>query len=264
VSEALKKQQSSIVRQAHDFVRELQADLCAQGEKCVLIADSLEKLRGFGDQSESVYTSLQQMFLTDGAALRLPGVHVVYSVSPFLIEQNNQLPAQLGMGAVATMPSVHVFQSKSQTEDDAGVGAMLRLIQARFPRCMEVFTAPQLRRMAASCGGDLRDYLRSIRVVLSDDITNLPVPDDMVDYALQNICPTKTIPNDHVAWLARLEASHEPELSDTISALTLQQYLSSKHVLAYLNGSVWYAVHPMLRDWVKQRALAFTPNVSGV
>ena len=33
----------------------------------------------------------------------------------------------------------------------------------------------------------------------------------------------------------------------------LQHYLASKHVLAYLNGDNWYAVHPMLRDWVLQR-----------
>lgn len=254
VSDAIKKHQSSIVSQAHDFVISLKADLCALGEKCVLIADSLEKLRGYGEQSESIYTSLQQLFLSDGAALRLPGVHVVYSVSPFLIEQNNQLPAQLGVGAVATMPSVHVFLKNSDLEDEDGVDAMFKLIQARFPRCTEVFSEAQLRRIAVQCGGDLRDFLRSIRVVLSDDINSLPVSDEMVDYALQQICPPKAIPNEHVAWLARLEVSHEPELSEKITSLTLQQYLTSKHVLAYLNGSAWYAVHPMLRDWVKSRA----------
>ncbi|GKT25286.1 hypothetical protein AVHM3334_17475 [Acidovorax sp. SUPP3334] len=262
VSDALKNRQSSIVSQAHDFVRLLKDDLCSRGEKCVLIADSLEKLRGYGEQSESIYTSLQQLFLSDGAALRLPGLHVVYSVSPFLIEQNNQLPAQLGVGAVATMPSVHVFQRNSAQEDKDGVDAMLRLIQARFPRCMEVFSEQQLRYIAIQCGGDLRDYLRSIRVVLSDDIVSLPVSDEMVEYALQQIAPPKAIPNEHVAWLARLEASHEPELSEKITSLTLQQYLTSKHVLAYLNGSAWYAVHPMLRDWVQKRAAALKASSS--
>lgn len=258
VADALKNHQSSIVSQAHDFVRELQADLCAHGEKCIVIADSLEKLRGYGEHSESIYTSLQQLFLSDGAALRLPGIHVVYSVSPFLIEQNNQLPAQLGMGAVATMPSVHVFLRNSDQEDAAGVNAMLKLVKARFDRCTEVFSDTQLRRLAMQCGGDLRDFLRSIRVVLSDDISSLPVTDEMVEYALLQIAPPKAIPNEYVVWLARLEASHEPELSGKISPLTLQQYLTSKHVLAYLNGSAWYAVHPMLRDWVKSRATALS------
>lgn len=262
VSDALRKHQASIVEQARDFVAQLKADICPRGEKCVLIADSLEKLRGYGEHSEAIYTSLQQLFLSDGKALQLPGVHVVYSVSPFLIEQNNQLPAQLGMGAVATMPSVHVFQRASSQEDSDGVDAMVRLITTRFPRWPLVFTDAQLRRMAKQSGGDLRDFFRSIRVVLNDDIEQLPATDEMVEYALQQICPPKAIPNEHVAWLARLEGSHEPELSEKISSLTLQQYLTSKHVLVYLNGSAWYAVHPMLRDWVMNRAATLAASAA--
>lgn len=253
ISEALRKHQSRFIQQVHEFVLELKSDLCAQGEKCVLIADSLEKLRGYGPHAETIYTSLQQLFVGEGAALKLPGVHVVYSVSPFLIEQNNQLPAQLGVGEVFTMPSVHVFQHNSHQPDTAGIGAMVALVKARFARCNEVFSDEQLQRMAADSGGDLRDFLRAIQVVLADDIETLPVPDEFVSYALGKICPPKTIPVEHQAWLARLDASHEPELSADISALTLQQYLASKHVLVYLNGSAWYAVHPLLRQWMQQR-----------
>lgn len=254
IADAFLRRRASIVQQAHLFVAELREELCPNGEKCVLIADSLEKIRGYGASSDDVYASLQQLFISDGAALRLPGVHVVYSVSPFLIEQNNQLPSQLGTGDVVTMPSVHVFQRLTQKEDAAGVNAMQDLVTARFPRALEVFTPEQLRRMALQSGGDLRDFLRSLAVALSDDIQQLPVSDDMVDHALNRICPPKTIPNEHIAWLARLDASHEPELSKDISSLTLQQYLTTKHVLVYLNGHTWYAVHPLLRDWVRHRA----------
>lgn len=259
VANVFLRQRTNIVQQAHLFVADLREDLCPKGEKCVLIADSLEKIRGYGTHSEAVYASLQQLFVSDGAALRLPGVHVVYSVSPFLIEQNNQLPTLLGTGDVVTMPSVHVFQQRSQDEDVDGVNAMLNLVKARFPRAFDVFTPEQLRRMAMQSGGDLRDFLRSITVALSDDIEQLPVADDVVNYALQRICPPKTIPNEHIAWLARLDASHEPELSKDINSLILQQYLTSKHILVYLNGQTWYAVHPLLRDWVKQRTAATAP-----
>lgn len=259
VTEALKNRRSAIVAQAHEFADSLRQELCPHGEKCVLIADSLEKLRGWGEHAQTIYTSLQQLFLSDGAALRLPGIHVVYSVSPFLIEQNNQLPALLGAGDVVTLPSVHVFQQCSSEEDAAGVDAMVSMVRARFPRCMEVFTEAQLRRLARDTGGDLRDFLRAIGGVLNEDITSLPVPDDAVDYALSRVCPPKTaLTNEQIAWLGRLEASHEHELSGDITALTLQQFLASKHVLAYLNGTAWYAVHPLLRDWVLQRRQAVT------
>lgn len=49
LEENLKRQLSSIVAQARLFIAELVVELCSNGEKCVLLADSIEKIRGFGD-----------------------------------------------------------------------------------------------------------------------------------------------------------------------------------------------------------------------
>ena len=252
LEENLKRQLSSIVAQAHRFVAELKTDLCWRGERCVLLADSIEKIRGYGDESSAVYESVQRLFVSEGAALRFPGVHVVYSVSPYLLEQNTQLAASLGVGYVVNMPSVHVFRQRSREPDEQGLEAIARLVATRFPRWNTVFTPAQLRRMAIGTGGELRDFLRCIRVALTDDIASLPVVDTTVDYALGHVSPSKAVPAEHVAWMARVEASHEAELGAAIDAGLLQRYLATKHVLAYLNGDPWYAVHPMLRDWVVQ------------
>lgn len=250
----LKSQLSSIVNQARALVGELKADLCPHGERCVLLADSIEKIRGYGDDAGKVYESMQRLFVGEGAALQLPGVHVVYSVSPFLLEQNPHLPASLGTGFVVNMPSVHVFAKASSEPDEDGLAAVQSIVEKRFPRCKEVFTPVQVRRLASYTGGDLRDFLRAIRVALSDDIDALPVQDATVDYALGHITPSRAIPVEHVKWLASLDSSHEAELAGDINATLLQRYLASKHVLAYLNGDTWYAVHPMLQSWVRQRA----------
>ena len=117
-----------------------------------------------------------------------------------------------------------------------------------------MFTAAQLQRLILNTGGDLRELLRAIRVAINEDIEALPVTDEMVSQALDSVRPPKAIPAEHVAWMARLEASHEPELADKIDARVLQRYLSTKHVLVYLNGEDWYAVHPLLRQWVLERA----------
>lgn len=252
----LRRQLSSIVQQAHDFVAELKSDLCPHGEKCVLLADSIEKMAGIGigESAQAVYDSVQQLFVGDGSALKLPGLHVVYSVSPFLLEQNNQLPAVLGTGAVVTMPSVLVFQRNSSEPDLQGVEAVTELVARRFPPWVDVFTPAQLQRLILNTGGDLRELLRAVRVAINEDIEALPVPEAAVDQALASVRPPKTIPAEHVAWLARLEASHDCELGDKIDARVLQRYLATKHVLVYLNGEPWYAVHPLLRDWVAERA----------
>jgi hypothetical protein len=249
----LKRQLSSIVAQAQRLVAELKLDLCSRGERCVLLADSIEKIRGYGDEADQVYESVLRLFVSEGAALRLPGVHVVYSVSPFLLEQNTQLAASMGVGFVVNMPSVHVMVERSRQTDAAGIAAVLSLVAARFPRWAQVFTRAHLERFAEYTGGDLRDFLRAIRVALSDDINALPVRDATVDYALSHVSPSRNILGEHVQWMARLETSHEAELGGAIDAKVLQRYLATKHVLAYLNGDTWYAVHPMLRDWVLQR-----------
>ncbi|MDT7835529.1 KAP family NTPase [Aquabacterium sp. OR-4] len=258
----LKKQQSRIVTQAHQLVADLKHDLCANGERCVLLADSVEKIRGYGDEAGQVYESVQRLFVSEGAALRMPGLHVVYSVSPFLLEQNTQLAASLGTGFVVNMPSVHVFAERSRAPDVAGLAAMQALVARRFPEWSQVFTPAQLQRLAENTGGDLRDFLRAIRVALSDDIAQLPVSDATVDFALGHVSPGRAIPAEHVRWLARLDNSHDAELAADIDANVLQRYLATKHVLAYLNGSTWYAVHPMAREWVHQRAERLTAEAA--
>lgn len=260
----LRKQLSNIVTQAHVFVAELKAELCPNGEKCVLLADSIEKMAGYGDAGQQVYESVQQLFTSEGSALKLPGLHLVFSVSPYMLEQNNQLPTVLGTGSIVTMPSVHVFQRNSSLADDEGVAAVVQLVERRFPAWGQVFSLAQLHRLILGTGGDLRELLRAIRVAINEDIDALPVADGVLDQALDSVRPPKAIPAEHIAWMARLEASHEPELADKIDARVLQRYLSTKHVLAYLNGEAWYAVHPLLRDWVLERAARLVAEAPAV
>ena len=136
----LRKQLSSIVQRAHALVAQRKLDLCPHGEKCVLLADSMEKLADHGDNVRKVYDSVQRLFVSAGSALKLPGLHVVYSVSPFLLEQNSLLPSALG-----TMSSVHMFQCNSTLPDAQGVAAVTHLVARRFARWSELSTANQLQ-----------------------------------------------------------------------------------------------------------------------
>jgi hypothetical protein len=256
----LKNNVGSFVSQAHNFVAALVADVCSQNEKCVLMADSLEKIRGYGDEAGKVYESVQGLFLSEGRALRLPGVHVIYSVSPFLLAQNPQLPSILGQGVVVNMPSVHIFKKRSNELDEAGVTQMFNLVERRFPAWKNFITAELLRDLIRDCGGDLRDYLRAIKVVLLErEADDQATPEQLLDVVRGQISPPKLVPNTHIAWMARLEASHEAELDDVVDGVLFQRYLSTKHVLAYLNGDAWYAVHPLLRAWVLERAKTVVP-----
>lgn len=252
----------NFVSQAHRFIAELVADICPQHEKCVLIADSLEKIRGYGDDSSKVYESIQRLFLSEGRALALPGVHVVYSVSPFLLDDNPQLPSSLGMGEVVSMPSVHVFKKHSTELDPSGVVQMTALLKRRYAKWANFISPDLLHTLISDCGGDLRDYLRAIKVVLLEKEANTAIDDtELLKLVRGQISPPRKVPSAHIGWMARLERSHEAELDDTVNASVFNTYLSTKHILAYLNGTTWYAIHPLLRDWVLGRPEAMEPAV---
>ena len=131
---------------------------------------------------------------------------------------------------------MHVFHRNSTLPDAQGVAAVTDLVARRFVRWAEVFTAAQLETIILNTGGDLREMLRAICVAINEDIETLPVTDAVVDFALGSVRPPQVIPAEDLAWMARLEASHETELGGNIDALVLQRYLATKHVLVYLNG----------------------------
>ncbi len=256
----IKNNVGSFVSQAHDFVSAMVADICPHNEKCVLIADSLEKIRGYGEDSNKVYESVQRLFLSEGTALRLPNVHVVYSVSPFLLAQNPQLPSHLGQGIVVNLPSVHVFEKRSNTLDPEGVKQMTELIELRYPQWQDFIASDLLAELIRDCGGDLRDYLRAIRVVLLEQEADPGTTrETLLDVVRGQISPPRLVPSAHIAWMARLEKSHDPELDDKVDNVVFQRYLATKHILAYLNGEAWYAIHPLLREWIMARPEAQPP-----
>lgn len=254
VATQVQANRNAFVRELHQFVQDFSRELCHGGEKCVLLIDSLEKLTGVADKAELVYESVLTLFSQQSEALKLPLVHVVYSIAPYVLNQNRQLPALLGGAIAVQLPSVHVFKRNSYLED-SGVDQIMQLLGKRCPDWREFFDEQDVRAIARDCGGDLRDFLRGLQVCLTglNDEKPRAVAEDW-DYARSQIKPNTAIDIKHMRWMARLDESHSAELADPITPLVLERYLSTKHVLAYLNGDTWYGLHPLIRDEVLKRA----------
>lgn len=245
---------NAFVRELHQFVQDFRQQLCPRGEKCVLLVDSLEKLSGVSGKAEEVYESVLQLFSQQSEALKLPLVHVVYSIAPYVLNQNRQLPALLGGAVAVQLPSVHVFQRNSYTEDD-GIDQIVELLDKRCPDWREFFDEPAVRAFARDSGGDLRDFMRGLQVCMTGLSDQKPkANDDDWAFARSQIKPNTAIDVEHMRWMARIDQSHAAELASPITALVLERYLSTKHVLAYLNGDTWYGLHPLIRDEVCARA----------
>ncbi|GAB4087529.1 hypothetical protein [Hydrogenophaga soli] len=247
---------NAFVRELHQFAQDFKQQLCPHGQKCVLLIDSLEKLTGVADKAEQVYESVLQLFSQQSEALKLPLVHVVYSIAPYVLNQNRQLPALLGGAIAVQLPSVHVFQRNSYEVDD-GVDQILELLNKRCPDWREFFDEADVRAFACDSGGDLRDFMRGLQVCMTGLSPQKPrVDGDDWAYARSQIKPNTAIDLEHMRWMAKVDQSHAAELSSPITPLVLERYLSTKHVLAYLNGDTWYGLHPLIRNDVLARTKA--------
>lgn len=257
LSETIKSQRQTFIQGLHAFVENFSRELCPDGRKCVLLIDSLEKLAGIGTESkaEQVYTSVLDLFAKQSEALKLPRVHVVYSIAPYVLNQNRHLPASLGGAVAVQLSSVHVFQEQSHTPDEGSIAQIIEILSKRCPDWKDFFDHADVYQFAQESGGDLRDFLRGLQVCLTGLNPDHPrAKEDDWNFVRSQIKPNIAIDLEHIRWMARVDNSHDAELATPITPLTLERYLSTKHVLAYLNGNTWYGLHPLIRDEVLHRS----------
>lgn len=233
-----------LVQQAHDFateivtlVRRLHHD---PDKKVVLLIDSVEQIRGVGAEADTVYQSVENLFSAHSDSLHLPLLHVVYTIPPYLTPLAPGLGRRLGGGTICNLHSVHV-QNRDGTPDDAGIEAMSRIMNRRYTTWQLIFTPGQLRRMALSTGGDLRDLFRLVKDCLvkasSMRDMQLPFDDTVIDSAESHLRRDMLpIADEDATWLRRIAISKSPELASIAELPRLARFFDTHLVLNYRNG----------------------------
>ena len=257
VQEAARGHVAQLVQDAHsfladavNFVRQKEGD---PNRKVVLLVDSVERIRGVGSEAMAVYESVRNLFFGHAEHLKVPLLHIVYTIPPYL----SVLAAGAGnlMGGAATrrLVSTHIFKDRSREADPDGLSVLRKVIAVRSPASGNLFTPEALNALAMSSGGDLREYFRLIRLCLPAvrDDAQLPLTAKAVEPA-KNAARNEMlpIPADHLAWLKRIAKSHDTCLEKDVDLPTLAHFLDNRLVLNYRNGSDWYDVHPLLRELV--------------
>ena len=248
---------SALVRDARNFVLEvceLVQALDGAGRKIVLIADSVERLRGVNaDGAKKVFDSAVALFSGNPDNLKFPPLHVVYSVPPYLSALTANLSA-LYSSQMVFLASAHVFETpaadKSRQPSARGLDALRRMVSQRYANWEAVLSAPQLDRLALATGGDIRDFFRLIAACLvkaSNPALGLPVSDqvltDVENAMRREMLP---IPDEDKDWLKEIATTKQAELKTMDRLSTLGRYFDTRLVLNYRNGSDWYDVHPLL------------------
>ena len=253
---------TQLVEGARQFVDELVGEIRKITEdpdkKVVLLVDSLEQLRGVGEDAEKIYASVVELFSGQSANLCFPKLHVVYTVPPYLTTLSHNLGRSLGGHPITQWPNIHV-RSRTNKSDDQGLELMTTIIAKRYPDWEHIIPKVSLRRLAEVSGGDLRDFFRLIREsVINLRTTRMADLDaSLSDEAIERVIrqlrnELLPIAKEDAQWLARIHKDKKAALATEKDLPSLARFLDSNLIMNYLNGESWYDVHPLLIEEISQ------------
>ena len=241
-----------LVQEAREFVHGAIDEIrskTALDRKVVLLLDSVERLRGVGDNKDvgEVFKSAETLFSGHADKLRFPPLYLVCTIPPYLSALAGNLAALYSGGKIYMLPSVHVYECCPQdgnppVQSVEGLTAMTEIIAKRFPDWNEFFTKEQLQRLAANSGGDLRDFFRMVGLSISEALyqQSLPLPDSVIasaESALRNDMP---LARDDKEWLKKIRKSHDRELDSLDRLPDFARLTEGKYILNYRNGDDWF------------------------
>jgi hypothetical protein len=245
-----------LVQDAREFIDELVVNIRKQtkdpDKKVVLLVDSLEQLRGVGENAATIYASVVELFFGQSANLSFPKLHILYTVPPYLTALVPNLGRSLGEHPVTQWPNIHV-RARNNTPDPEGLGVMEKIIDKRFYDWDTIIPKHLLHKLVEASGGDLRDFFRLVReAVLSLRTIRWTQPDAQMDESIvkrviqhlrNELLP---IAKEDAQWLAKIHASKQASLQTDKDLPDLARFLDSNRIMNYLNGEPWYDVHPLL------------------
>ncbi|MGG1947676.1 hypothetical protein AB1286_23250 [Trinickia sp. NRRL B-1857] len=257
VQQAARGHVAKLVQDAHDFLGEavdyVRQQVGDAQRKVVLLVDSVERIRGVGSESMAVYESVRNLFFGHAEHLKVPKLHVVYTIPPYLSVLAPGAGALMGGAVTRRLVCTHIFQDRSREADPDGLAVLRTVIAKRYPEWEKLFDPAAIDKLAVSSGGDLREFFRLIRLCLP-----AVREDSQLPLTVAAVKPTENaarnemlpIPQEHLAWLKRITQTHTTCLEKDADLPTLAQFLDNRLVLNYRNGSDWYDIHPLLRDVV--------------
>lgn len=236
---------------------ELEKKLTATDSKIVVLIDSLEKLHGDGIGSDAskdpALQSLRRMWTQHVDNLAISGLHIVYSVPPYLLKLAPGLDAQVD--GICHLSSGHVFQGNTHNQDDTGLAIFREVITKRFPDWPTLLTEQQLNLLITQSGGDLREFFSLLRKVILDAASRSlqqPVTDDVIDNAIQSRRRDYLPLAGDVKERLRYAMEHfEPYCATEEDLDKMIRDLYLRRIVMFRNGKDWYLPNPLLWQEIK-------------
>lgn len=230
-----------------------------QDRELVFLVDSVEHIRGTSVNAVEVQSSVETVFAGHPDKLRLPYVHVVYTVPPYLKVRYANLGSLYEPGGLQVLSAIRVRDPRTGRAFRAGLSAFEKVARARGDWQRLLGERAVLDSITLSSGGHLRDFLRILAEILRR-AESLPVPETTVAEATSQIrSEFLPIADSDARWLARIAETHRAELPDLGRLPDLARFLDTHLVLCYRIDSEWYDVHPLIAEHVAAQARQAEP-----
>ena len=257
---------SQFFDEANKFAAELAQLIQAhkQCERIVMVVDSLERLSAPAGSESILFDSLKEVFFNNPAQLQFPAFSVVYSTPPYL---HAVLPeVNGGFTQSFALPNFKVMQRPKESDNccernPLGIAQMLEIVQRRFPEWRNALSQQVVEHLAWMSGGNVRRYFKLIcttlmKAALGGNTLPLSMADDSpVRQAIAKEAePLQWLTAQDRRWLELfMKHSDNPSgyIQDLVADLpAIIRLFDHSLVLNYQNGSVWYQVPPLVRDYV--------------
>lgn len=227
------------------FVSDVREELTAQQSKVLgdkkgllVIFDQLEKLRGLSHNWHAVLQSAEKVFGGDGQYIKLP-VHVIYTLPPALATKIHH---------INFLPVVKI-KTKNGLPNKDGIDAMRlmalkRISEDGMRELLGDNWSDRLNSIIEHTGGFPRDLMLMLRAALK--ASSFPIDED----TFQNIFNDslnefkQLIMKEDFEWLANVAANKTLTRDNEAHSASADRMLSVHAVLQYLNGELWYDIHP--------------------
>lgn len=249
VRSSLAKRVTELQRVVHEHHREVLKKLRERhGDKSlVVIFDSLEHLRGVGDEDEEeVQRSVEELFVTHAERLTLPDTHLVVSVPAFLHLRAKNLAAVYMNGEVQAWPTCQPVNRRG--ERTRTFDLLVKLIEARGQWQLVLPDRGALDEIIVASGGHLRDLLTMmIEAIIQTSDAQKATSEAVIKARREGYLPLFL---DDIALLGKVARTQALDTLERRERTQLFRHLDAGLVLCYLNGDFWYDVHPLLKEYV--------------
>jgi energy-coupling factor transporter ATP-binding protein EcfA2 len=219
-------------------------------KQIVFIFDNLEKIEGADLASQlEVQRSIEFIFHRHQEKLRLPYIHMIYTIPPwlkFLKPLENDTTMLSGVRMWRNNPE--------RSEKEEGLKRLRTLLQKRFAQVeqgsWERFFGTNADTIAdtliRASGGDIRDLFRMVSAAMLRTQRKLPVSEGVIASAINQIRGNYLPLNESNAVLIEEVARTRTVNPENEQIEKIKSLIDSHMILFFKNGGEWYDANQMI------------------